>query len=272
MSTHRSKRQRVSLPNSSGKEASEGDGNSDSDCTASAAIAAVTTSALRDMADNDVSGWVTHMRARIASEMKDNDGIAIIDGFLPRAVAEELRQFVLSLEPEDWALNEDDDDDDDIPHTFLSCADNISEVNRILCSIMPEKIPSFSASRYMNGHGIERHNDALQISDGMGGTLTRSTALVLYLVDDYWSERDGGMFLDYGVCSDAGSTPKRTILPSFNRLVMFDVPRDHEVTPVTVDNDVKRPRLSIFGWFLAPDQTSSEDIDKLAASMSKGTT
>ena len=123
---------------------------------------------------------------------------------------------------------------------------------------MPEKLPSFSAARYMNGHGIARHNDELKISDGCGGNLVRDTAIVLYLVDDDWSTHDGGLFLDYGVGGDSniGASekmtqirPEQTIVPAFNRLVAFDVPRYHEVTAVTVEDDVLRPRLSIFGWF-----------------------
>ena len=36
-------------------------------------------------------------------------------------------------------------------------------------------------------------------------------------------------------------TPEQTIVPAFNRLVAFDVPRYHEVTAVTVEDDVLRP-------------------------------
>ena len=204
------------------------------------------------------------MRAKIAAAMVASGGLAVVDDCLPRDVAEELRALVFALGPGKWALNEDDGEDDDVPHAFLSCAENISDVNRILWALMPDKMPSFSAARYMQDHGIARHNDTLTIPDGCGGTLSRHTAIVLYLVDDDWSEEDGGLFLDYGVCNSINKSeredstesqqiPERTVVPKFNRLVYFEVPRDHEVTAVAVEDDVERPRLSIFGWFLVPN-------------------
>ena len=164
-------------------------------------------SALREMADGDLSAWAEPMRERLVADMKAHGGIAIVDGFLPRAVAEELREAVYSLGPGKWAISKDDGEEDDIRHSFLSCSENISDINRILWSLMPEKLPSFSAARYMNGHGIARHNDELKISDGCGGNLVRDTAIVLYLVDDDWSTHDGGLFLDYGVGGDSNIAP-----------------------------------------------------------------
>lgn len=43
--------------------------------------------------------------------------------------------------------------------------------------------------------------------------------------------------------------------PKFNRLVVFSVPRYHQVTPVVPQpaaSGAPRLRLSIFGWFLQP--------------------
>lgn len=211
----------------------------------------------------DVPSWAATMRARIASEMRAHGGIAIIDDFLPRAVAEELRDVLLELEPDKWRPNVDHGETYDTPHTFFSCTENISDVTRILSSLMPTKMPLFSAARYTEGHSIARHNDARNTSDGCGGVLYRDTAIVLYLVDD-WKKEDGGLFLDYGVRgpdrragdiershADADTVePLQTVVPTFNRLVVFDVPRDHEVTRVTVRDNTVRPRLSIFGWFL----------------------
>ena len=82
-------------------------------------------------------------------------------------------------------------------------------------------------------------------------------------MDDEWSKEDGGLFLDYGVCTQLSireeqQTPVRTVVPKFNRLVCFNVPRDHEVTAVTVEDDVERPRLSIFGWFLVPGESEGD--------------
>lgn len=206
-------------------------------------------SPLKQMLDS-IDGWAAKQRLKIQNTMESNGGLGIIDDFLPRPVAEETRDMVFSLGPGSWSLNEDDGDVDDIPHSFLSCIDNIADINRILWSIMPEKLPSFSAGRYMQGHSIARHNDELTVSDGCGGMLRRDIALVLYLVDDEWSSKDGGVLLDYG--HRCNTVPQKKIIPKFNRLVVFKVPRDHEVLPVTVEDDVDRPRLSIFGWYLDP--------------------
>lgn len=50
--------------------------------------------------------------------------------------------------------------------------------------------------------------------------------------------------MSFRVHFDAG----KEYVPEFNSIVAFKVPRYHEVTAVTS----RRPRLSIFGWFLQP--------------------
>ncbi len=49
--------------------------------------------------------------------------------------------------------------------------------------------------------------------------------------------------------------PKAKLFPpQFNRLVVFSVPRFHQVTPVIAPPTATAPRLrlSVFGWFLQP--------------------
>lgn len=48
-------------------------------------------------------------------------------------------------------------------------------------------------------------------------------------------------------------------MPSFNTLVVFQVPRMHGVAPVLVDG---RPRLSLFGWWLAPGRLYDLDEEE----------
>jgi Rps23 Pro-64 3,4-dihydroxylase Tpa1-like proline 4-hydroxylase len=117
------------------------------------------------------------------------------------------------------------------------------------------------------------HDDSLVIvgekSDNVddGELLYRDVAVVLYMVDDQWDgDKDGGVLLDWGPTSGKFAAPKK-IVPKFNRLVCFQVPRFHEVTKVVggseggedeedeedEDEDEEeedRPRLSLFGWFL----------------------
>lgn len=42
--------------------------------------------------------------------------------------AEQTRGILLALGPGSWSLNEDDGEVDDIPHSFLSCAENIADI------------------------------------------------------------------------------------------------------------------------------------------------
>jgi hypothetical protein len=65
---------------------------------------------------------------------------------------------------------------------------------------------------------------------------SRQLAVVYYLTKD-WHERLGGSFVDLATGSE--------LVPRFNSLVAFWVPRMHEVTPMRT----RRERLSVFGWF-----------------------
>ena len=77
--------------------------------------------------------------------------------------------------------------------------------------------------------------------------LSRDVAVAYYLVDDEWDASvDGGEFLDWGPTTEKFESPVRHTA-KYNRLVAFRVPRWHEVTAVMAT----RPRLSVFGWFLA---------------------
>ena len=82
-------------------------------------------SALREMADGDLSAWAEPRR--LVADMKAHGGIAIVDGFL--RIAEELRRRSTPGSGK-WAISKDDGEEDDIRHSFLSCSENISDINR----------------------------------------------------------------------------------------------------------------------------------------------
>ena len=123
-------------------------------------------------------------------------------------------------------------------------------------------VPSFTASRYANGHKIDPHDDAayapVELANGGFEMHLRAYAVAYYLTPDDWDvERDGGAFVDM----DDETAPGKTIEPKFNRLVVFKVPRVHAVAPVTSEN---RRRHAIFGWFYRPareDELPSSDAD-----------
>jgi Rps23 Pro-64 3,4-dihydroxylase Tpa1-like proline 4-hydroxylase len=96
---------------------------------------------------------------------------------------------------------------------------------------------------YQREDYIEPHDDK-GFKDVVVGDRTvqcsRDIAVILYMSKD-WTEADGGLLVDYG------ASPPSAIVPQFNTLVAFRVPRLHEVTPVLTD--AKR-RYSVFGWLL----------------------
>ena len=99
------------------------------------------------------------------------------------------------------------------------------------------------------------------------------TLAVVYYCSSVWEASWGGALVDLesserhsdtavdaarGAAAAVGlKLPPRAKLfpPKFNRLVVFSVPRFHQVTPVIPQPDASgtpRLRLSIFGWFMQP--------------------
>ena len=99
------------------------------------------------------------------------------------------------------------------------------------------------------------------------------TLAVVYYCSSVWEASWGGALVDLeGLAgsSDAAADaaraaaaaaglqlpPKAKIFPpKFNRLVLFSVPRFHQVTPVVAQaaaSAAPHLRLSVFGWFMQP--------------------
>ncbi len=123
------------------------------------------------------------------------------------------------------------------------------------------------------------------------------TLAVVYYCSSVWEAGWGGALVDLessetqsSVAADAARAaavavglqlpPKAKLYPpKFNRLVVFSVPRFHQVTPVIPQPDASatpRLRLSVFGWFMQPGRlyplmtgNSGED-SKLGAKRKKG--
>jgi hypothetical protein len=54
----------------------------------------------------------------------------------------------------------------------------------------------------------------------------------------------GGLFVDLA------TNPPYPVVPKFNSIAMFKVPRLHQVTPI--EDGVTKARYSLFGWTLKP--------------------
>mmetsp|Transcript_26367 Transcript_26367/g.84485 ORF Transcript_26367/g.84485 Transcript_26367/m.84485 type:complete len:283 (-) Transcript_26367:693-1541(-) len=122
---------------------------------------------------------------------------------------------------------------------------------RALGTLAPIKTRhNFQLGMYSRGDHIGAHDDRAyhdveeQAPGGGRGKVikqySRDIAVIFYLTKE-WEESYGGLLVD-GQTGDV-------YVPEFNSIVAFYVPRTHEVTPLAV----ARPRYSVFGWFLSPE-------------------
>lgn len=196
----------------------------------------------------DVSGW---MQQYDIDEMMDQaQGFARITNFLPPKVAEGALAWLQTLPPSAWAPKKSaDTDKDDVNHHFLitkaKAEDPLARVHRVLSLLLPGKLHNLSAAKYTHGHGISDHDDRayqqVLMEDGNVVLASRDVAVIWYLTKD-WDVSCGGLLVDLGSGEPGGTT----IVPEFNSLIVFRVPRSHMVTPMTTD----RNRFTVFGWFL----------------------
>lgn len=116
---------------------------------------------------------------------------------------------------------------------------------RVFSAIRPGELNAFSAGKYERSHMIAPHDDRAYtdcvMDDGTTLECSRDLAVIYYLTHD-WCEDYGGTLVDV----ETGSR----YTPRFNSIVLFRVPRYHEVEAVTGRSPL--PRYSVFGWFLKP--------------------
>jgi hypothetical protein len=145
------------------------------------------------------------------------------------------------------------------PHSFFRYdGDAIDDLKRTAISLCPTKYGIFSGGKYLQGGHISIHNDAAGVPIPMndkwatarhpvGQKIYRKIAMIYYFTEN-WSVAYGGCLVDRFVPHD----PK-LIVPEFNSLVMFLVPRDHEVTEMYPGSPA---RYTMFGW-LCDDEAYS---------------
>ena len=112
------------------------------------------------------------------------------------------------------------------------------------------EMPTFG--RYTKGHYLEAHSDWNTYTDDEGQEWVRDFAFVYYLTDG-WTAGDGGLLVDLGRSPTAPPT-----VPTFNRLITFGVPREHEVTRVVGDGE----RLTVYGWWALRKEDKEGKEDK----------
>lgn len=193
----------------------------------------------------------------IQTLLKENNGLARVSNFFPKAVAEALREKVLSMPTKKWIRTTATRDHkyNNIAHEFYSIKHEncVALVARVLSLLAPEHFYTFSAAKYVYGHHIEPHDDRayadVQMDTGGIVQCSRDIAVIIYLTKN-WTKEDGGLLLDL--------EGHKEYVPEFNSCVFFRVPRMHAVTKVLGSE----PRISIFGWFLMPGELYSlgEDV------------
>eukprot|EP01124_Arcella_intermedia_P018905 TRINITY_DN26028_c0_g1_i1.p1 TRINITY_DN26028_c0_g1~~TRINITY_DN26028_c0_g1_i1.p1 ORF type:complete len:182 (-),score=53.41 TRINITY_DN26028_c0_g1_i1:77-622(-) len=141
-------------------------------------------------------------------------------------------------------------------HSFQASKQDTKEVEklvRVISLLDTDCIPSFQASKYSSGDHIAPHDDKgfqdVLLDDGRIEIYSRDVACIYYLTKD-WKEDWGGNFVDL--------VEDKLYVPEFNSLVAFQVPRLHEVTPVTSTHS----RYAIFGWFLKPGMLYKMDEEE----------
>ncbi|KAJ2831062.1 putative component of NuA3 histone acetyltransferase complex [Coemansia furcata] len=118
-----------------------------------------------------------------------------------------------------------------------------------------------AAQRYRKGGHLLCHDD-----DVHRGKMARRIAYILYLVDEAWSEEDGGALALYA--NDEAGQPREVVarlVPEFASLGFFltGLVSYHTVEEITV-SDPLRERWSVTGWFYGPTGADTPDHPPLA--------
>merc|ERR1712166_798203 len=201
----------------------------------------------------------------IQQMLDENDGLVHMENFLPQHVAAAVHRALGNLPTSAWEQANGTDDegyDDSIQHNFGMAElieddeGTLLELGRLLWLLVPDMLPNFTAAKYLKGDHITPHDDDVvesysredirQVMTEVGGRppktysaapWDRKIALILYFNKE-WKGSWGGQLVDMQA--------DKKILPLYNSLVLFQVPRMHCVMPVVGAHS----RLSIFGWWL----------------------
>ncbi|CAG8446855.1 11180_t:CDS:2 [Acaulospora colombiana] len=123
-----------------------------------------------------------------------------------------------------------------------------------LTGIKLDDTPDLSAHQYSYGNYLLCHDDDIKDDDNLHG---RRVAFIFYLVEESWSEEDGGALHD-----EFGQPNKivRSIIPKWNSMAFFELSPTsyHQVSEVLSRSKV---RLSVSGWFHGSLRTRLSNAD-----------
>eukprot|EP01043_Picozoa_sp_COSAG02_P017371 COSAG02_NODE_786_length_17199_cov_25.278889_9_plen_415_part_00 len=206
-------------------------------------------------------GWLAR-HGDIDAMLQQGGGLATISNFLPDAVAQAALRQLQEIPDTAWRCCDEDDTEQVADHgeegedresqRFSTCEPGTSAVidglSRTLWVARPQCLPSFSAVRFGPGDHIGCRDDRAQAevlgADGRPTVFSRTIGAVLYLAKG-WKPKFGGDFVDFS----AGREQPRRITPTFNTLVLFEVPHKHAISPVL--HNGATPLFAVLGWWMA---------------------
>jgi hypothetical protein len=173
-----------------------------------------------------------------------NGGLLKVTNILPKKEAYSVLNTLKALPEGDWVQSQ-------APHRFSRYdGDAIDDLKRSAIALCPSKFGRFFGGKSLQGDLIANQDEAGKFQIGMsdkwataqypvGHTMYRKIAMIYYFTDE-WSVAHGGCLVDR-----FNSHDPKLIVPEFNSLVMFLVPRDHEVTEMLPGSPA---RYTVFGW------------------------
>lgn len=214
--------------------------------------------------------WDSVERQGLQQVLAGNSGIVQVLNFLPGVLASQTLSRLEALSESEWrAENHKGTIVDEALQSLAAMlvperskmveysydtykGDAIRGATGLIESLVGDSVIRLQAARYQRSNHIKKHGDSGTTVASMftqtplgqhippGTKMKRKFAVILYLTRD-WKESYGGCLVDHGCEGHA-----RTIVPQFNSAIIFEVPRDHEVTKMVEGSP---SRYTVFGWF-----------------------
>ena len=233
---------------------------------AGAAAAPGSACPLRDFADSlgAMQSWLGR-HGDLDAALAAGGGVAQLKDFLPPEVAEAAAAQLRRIPNARWQHEGAPGGADG--HSFCACAAEdatvVADLARALWVARPQALPSFTALRLGAGHHIGRCDDRAMVevmaTDGQPAVFSRAIGAVLCLSNDDPGGRTGGQFVDL---ADGSGTRFK---PLFNSLLLYEIPREHEISAVRgAGGRVVPPLYAMHGWWMAEGELydmSSDDDD-----------
>eukprot|EP00931_Biecheleriopsis_adriatica_P038189 TRINITY_DN21902_c0_g1_i1.p1 TRINITY_DN21902_c0_g1~~TRINITY_DN21902_c0_g1_i1.p1 ORF type:complete len:848 (-),score=186.14 TRINITY_DN21902_c0_g1_i1:58-2601(-) len=193
--------------------------------------------------------WDAVREKGLRALLEQAGGIVQVGEFLPGSLAEDTLETLKSLEKDEWILSANKSSVDADHRFWRYEGTKIDAARRVMQELSGDLHPILNGAKYDAGGKITLHNDAMrwvvqpqEVVDGerfpSGTSVFRKIALICYLTKD-WSAEYGGCLVD-----NLADGP-RAIVPEFNSLVAFLVPREHWVSEMKPGAPF---RYTLFGW------------------------